>query len=295
MKRVAAFLLLCLFSLTIAQGLYKVRQGFSLRRIQNAWSNPVLSEETQNILSQPFHYLGRGRQFFAFASQDDRYVLKILRTDIHRPSFFARSFFSQSQISKIQKEKQNRNRFTTNSMILAKQELPELTGILDLHIGNNSLFPFSPSPWKQKKESSLKIQLIDNFGISQQIPVEAITFALQKKQAGIWSKSLSKALREKDLERASSLMDQLIANVAERARLGILNKDASFLKNYGENGEITFNIDIGSFYRSDTEDPSIVYQKSVFDSLDPVQQWLDADHQEAAGLFWAKFQKALHP
>lgn len=295
MKRVSTFVLLVLFSFTLGQGIYWGRQGFSLRRIQNAWSNPALSEETKRILSQPFHYLGRGRQFFAFASQDEQYVLKILRTDIYQTSFLTRSVFSKSRKEASQKEKQQRHRFTVGSMILAEQQLPELTGMLDLHIGNRVPFPFSPNPLENKRETSLSIQLIDRLGMSRHVPVEAMTFALQKKQTGIWSKSLSSALKNKDMDKAFALMDQLIDNVTKRARLGILNKDASFLRNYGENGTETFNIDIGSFYRSDKEDPSLVYQKSVYDSLEPVQEWLDANHEEVAGLFWDKFQKALHP
>src|SRR5690554_3870630 len=92
MKKLTVILVLLLISAGVGKGLYSVKDGFSSRRIQ---SLPYLAdenwdEETQEALKQTFHYIGRGRQCFAFASSDGKYVLKLPRTDIYKIPLWAR-------------------------------------------------------------------------------------------------------------------------------------------------------------------------------------------------------------
>ena len=46
------------------------------------------------------------------------------------------------------------------------------------------------------------------------------------------------------------------------------------MKNYGFNGQTAYQIDVGSFFYAEGMDPKTSFQKSVRDSMDPVQEWL---------------------
>ncbi len=272
MQKAISLALLLLFCLGIGKGLHHVRHGFNPRRIQNESKTSLhLNEETKQILSQPFRYLGRGRQCFAFVSEDDRYVLKLLRTDIYYPSFWMRAFpcsFSQ----KIQKNRFNRFEFVTNSFILAVNKLKKQTGSIALHLGTLKQ-PHLSFISDHTHKASPEITLIDSIGCTYHLPLETTSFALQYKHP-IWAQEFLKAVQNKDSQTASKLLEALLDNVVERGKKGILNRDRSFLRNYGFDGESAYQIDLGSFFVNDQFDPSTTFHKSVCDSIDPVQEWL---------------------
>ena len=81
MKRVFVLIALILFSVTVGKGWHFVKDRFQMRRTYfplqgHSQLNP--GKDVIEGLSQPFFYLGRGHQCYAFSSKDDRFVLKLL-------------------------------------------------------------------------------------------------------------------------------------------------------------------------------------------------------------------------
>lgn len=259
-----------IFSLLIGKGVYFIRDGFTPRRVQNHMSNLSSSQiapEALKILSQDYYYLGRGRQCFAFASKDGKYVLKCPRMDIYHLPFWVRVIGTSSYKKKHLEQKLDRSTFTFNSMRLANEKLKKVTGVLYNHLETTA--PIEG-----------KITLHDSLGQKHTLPIHTTLFVLQTKQAP-WTPAF---LNAKTLQEKERLLSALIDNIVERAKTGILNRDRSFLRNYGTDGEKVYQVDLGSFYESRALTTGAAYYKSAQDSLDAIREWLSATDPECLPL-----------
>ena len=193
MKVLIRLSFIVLGSLIIGQGIHTLRDGFSPRRLQPFYkfmddsSKLSLDPEAEKILDQPFYYLGRGRQCFAFQSLDGKYVLKLPRTDIHKTSFWLRALPLHSLKEKTQKNHTRRRNSMLQSFHLAKKELSTQTGTLAVHFGDLL--------------SKRKLTLVDAMGYKHHLPLESTFFALQYKHAP-WTQAFLTALKSDHREEA---------------------------------------------------------------------------------------------
>src|SRR5579872_5769568 len=86
-------------------------------------NNFGIDDDTKKILSQPFHYLGRGRQCFAFASEDGKYVLKCIRTDKFKAPFWTHIF--PNILKKKQSKIEQKKYLVFESFRMANEELKD--------------------------------------------------------------------------------------------------------------------------------------------------------------------------
>lgn len=259
MKKGILLLLLLLFCAGVGKGLYFLKGGFSPRRIHplNHRVSDNWNEEVNQALGQPFHYIGRGRQCFAFASQDGKYVLKLPRTDIYKTPFWARVLPVAEYREKLEADHCKMEAFILESFRLSFEELQSQTGLLALHLG-------------QSDRKGKKLTLIDAMGYTHHLPLEKTSFVLQYKQP-LLMKAFSSALAQGNRKEAEKILSALLDVIVERGKKGILNRDRSFLCNYGFDGKKAYQIDVGSFFRTECKDP---FRKSVYDSIDPIQEYL---------------------
>lgn len=262
MKIIFRLFLLFICSLSIGKGLYILRDGFSPRRLAyfNSTETSAVSEETKKILSQPFYFLGRGRQCFAFESHDGKYVLKCPRTDIYKLPFWARVLPVKDYRERSLSDKAYRHQFVFNSFHLAKEELQEETGTIAIHLGKS-------------EPTNQQIILIDSLGIKHEVPLQTTIFILQHKRT-LWTPVFLEAKKNHNTNEQKRLLNALVDIVIQRAKKGILNRDRSFLRNYGFDGMKAYQIDVGDFFRLKEWDQTHVFQKAVRDTLAPVQEWL---------------------
>lgn len=71
-------------------------------------SNKEMPQEVISILHQPFTYLGKGAQMYAFVSKDGEYVLKLFKAKHGKPRKFfrrARALFNSAKQKAISREK----------------------------------------------------------------------------------------------------------------------------------------------------------------------------------------------
>lgn len=270
MKKVAILISLLIFCCGIGKGIHWARKGFSLRRITaptqmklEIW-DPAMDE----VINQPFCYLGRGRQCFAFESFDGKYVLKFPRTDIYQIPFWMRTFpwplFSK-KYEKSQAVRSKREAFVLNSMKIAYDELRDETGVVGIHFG-------------QSENKNKKITIVDPLGFSYRVPLHRSNFVLQLKRP-ILMKVFLEALSSGDREKGKMILEAFIDLVVSRGKKGIWNKDESFLRNYGFDGQKGVQIDIGSFYHR--ENGAI----SIRNTMHPVQTWLEKTDLEMLKYF----------
>jgi hypothetical protein len=262
MKIFFRLILLFLFSLSFGKGIYFLRDGFSPRRLANLHplETTTVTEETKKILSQPFRFLGRGRQCFAFASLDGKYVLKCPRTDIYKIPFWAQVLPVKGYRERCEADKAYRHGFVFNSFRIAQEKLQSETGIIAIHLGKS-------------EPTSQQITLIDSLEIKHRVPLQTTIFILQHKRP-LWTPAFLAAKKNQDIKEQKRLLNAFIDVIIQRAKKGVLNRDRSFLRNYGFDGVRAYQIDVGDFFQLKDWDQSYVYQKAVRDSLAPVQQWL---------------------
>lgn len=268
MKKILSILLLLFVSIYTGKALHFLKDGFSARRIHSlAYAVAEdFSDEARNALQQTYHYIGRGRQCFAFASKDDKYVLKFPRTDIYKLPLWVRALPVNAYRKKLEANHKVREAFILNSFKISYEELQEQTGILAVHLGQS----FSKGQF---------LTLVDAAKCKHRLPLESSSFVLQYKRP-ILMKAFSEAMQKNSLRQAEKILDALLTAIVERASHGILNRDRSFLRNYGFDGEKAYQIDVGSFFKSPHLPPNEAYQKSIRDSVDPVRDWLSQNSPE---------------
>jgi len=273
------FILLCLVAACsgIGKGMHWAKKGFTIRRVAApAQTNfEIWNSEADLAMEQPFRYLGRGRQCFAFASLDGKYVLKLPRTDIYQIPFWMRTLpLPTTKRETFRAVRAERERFVLNSMKIAYEELQEDTGVLALHFGR------APDLGKE-------ITVIDALGYHHRLPAHKTTFVLQTKQP-ILIKAFLDTLRSGDRAKGKEILDAFIDVVVARGSKEIWNKDESFLRNYGFDGNKGYQIDIGSFYHKPNG------AASIRDTMHPVKSWLAKTDPEMLAYFDAALERKMH-
>jgi hypothetical protein len=108
-------------------------------------------------------------------------------------------------------------------------------------------------------------------------------------------KTFLEVRRQGNKKEAEQLLDALLDAIVERAQRGILNRDRSFLRNYGFDGQKAYQIDVGSFFHKPEMALEAVYEKSIRDSTDPVREWLAKTDPEMLPYFDKNLKEKLHP
>ncbi len=267
LKKTIGLFLLCGFVLFTGKGIYLLRDGWSPRKIApfSFPSSQGISPEVASLLSQNFHYLGRGRQCFAFASEDGEYVLKFPRTDIYTLSFGLRTLPLWQYREKVERAKRKKQAFVLESFRIAKEELAEETQTIAIHLGKT----ISPSPSIRKQQ----LTCIDSLGIPHHFSLEDTSFILQYRKP-LWDSLFLQARQEGNREEQIKLLHALVDLLKARGRKGVLNRDDAFLKNYAFDGEKAYQIDVGDFFHLPEADRDYLLQKSVQDSLVTVKEWI---------------------
>ncbi|PIS02230.1 MAG: hypothetical protein COT85_06775 [Chlamydiae bacterium CG10_big_fil_rev_8_21_14_0_10_42_34] len=261
MKKLITLLFLIALSISTAKGLHFLKDGFSVRRIHslNIYTQENWNSEIEKILAQPFRYVGRGRQCFAFESHDQKYVLKLPRTDIYKTPLWVRSLPLKKTRRALEKRHNDKKQFFLKSLAIARDELKDQTGLITVHLGQ--------SPSREK------LTLIDQLNCKHTLILGKTSFILQKKWP-LLMQSFSQALENNEIDQAKKILDALTDAIIARSEKGIFNKDPSFLRNYGFDGEKAYSIDIGTFCKKEELDPLQAPQKSIDYSTGPIRDWL---------------------
>jgi hypothetical protein len=217
-------------------------EGFSLLRIHPDFAFVPIEppapckELPAAILSQPFYYLARGGQCFAFISEDGKVVIKFLHHHIYKPySFLFKIPMPLSlkrlvqkrlnkQLSKVKKERA--------SYKLAYEELQEESGLLCVHWGD-------PTP------GGSKIVLVDKLGIKHCLDLNGVEFVVQKRIEPL-SCVLDRLSNEEELKLAIRGVVDLVVRCAQK---GIFDEDPGLHRNIGFEGKTPLLIDMGKLVK----------------------------------------------
>ncbi len=186
----------------------------------------------KQILQQPYSYLGKGVQSFAFVSQDGHYVIKFFRHDhLTTPFLLSKIPLDWARTKVAKKEAKLQREF--KSYKIAYEQLKKETGLVFLHLNKTSNF-------------GQTLDLIDKLGIHHKIPLDNYEFLIQKRASLLYT-GLDQMIQNNRIEDAKESLSKLIGLLAHRAQLGISDKDPDLETNFGIIGTDPVQIDVGRF------------------------------------------------
>lgn len=169
-----------------------------------------MCDETRVALKQPFSFIGKGSQSYAFESKDGKYVIK----------FFRSRALSDEKV-----------RFLFHACQLVKDRLKEETGVLYIHLDPTSIgLPV--------------LECRDAIGRIHYFPLDKMHFALQKKAEGFCETLLSLRGNPTEMKRR---LDEFTLLLKQRVSKGVINKDPSLGRNFGFLEKGAIEIDFGNY------------------------------------------------
>ena len=286
-RKSCALSLLVLAVVLVGRFWYLSKDGFNVNRLR--YSLPVAQSADNEdpdyikaLLDKPYHYIGRGRQCYVFASSDGRTVLKMPRFDRYALPLFWRAMphsFMDSYRKSLYRGRQERLVFTLESFRIAADDLRDETAVVYLHLHQTQSLP-------------ARFLIYDRMNRPLEINLNQMAFALQEKKAIMMPLCL-KAFREKDREAAEKMLLSFLNIIDIRAKKGIFNRDPSFLKNFGWDGEKSVQIDIGSFWRRSDLPGEEACLLSLREGTAPLRQWLAKTDPGMSEWFERQFENKI--
>jgi hypothetical protein len=247
--------------------------GFSIGRIKNSFSRtgneltPPHREELSQlatICSQPFTYLGKGSQAYAFQSADGKYVLKLFKCYHLRPIPWLEELPLAGFLDSYRNEQLNRRKTkvstTLKSYAIAHDLIPEECGLLFLQIVPSSHFHQT-------------VTFTDKIGRTHTLALENYGFMIQKK-ADLIFPTLEKWIKEEKMDEAKQFLHSLVQLIVARSKKGVQDQDPDLHKNAGMIGHDAVFIDVGSFHLNEAAKQPDVYVTDVRKITRKLTNWL---------------------
>ncbi len=281
-KKRPAFLLAFLLIVGVIYGFNRVTDGFSVREIQSSLAYraanelsvipSIQNEELCHIFHQPFHYIGKGAQFYIFESEDGCFVVKFFKHKHLRPLDWLNNIPFPSSLrhycaQKIEK-REARISHLFASCKLAYEELPQETGVVYLHLNRGS-------------DLKQELTLIDKVGLKHKISIGDYEFVLQKKAIGAGA-LLSELTRLEQGEDIRVTMDQIAQVVLKLCEKGVRDCDPAVVQNvaFSTDRKHAMFIDIGQFVKDENIKRPEERQKELFRRLKALRAWAEEHKPE---------------
>lgn len=241
--------------------------GFEKSNIQHQlpyhseWEIPALSEveseKLKQILNQPYTYIGKGAQSYAFASADDKYVLKFFKYKHLVPNAAVQFLpnwpkFITKWKNRYYDHKNYRLQTLFDGHFLAYTKDKDFSAIDYIHLNTDG-------------KDLPSVTLIDRLGRNHTIELGKTAFILQKK--GITARNLLNAqLKDNDVSAAwGTIRDMLVMLIMEYNQ-GIYDRDHGVLHNTGFVEGRPFHLDVGKL----TDEPTMKTLPAQADDLHKV-------------------------
>lgn len=236
-------------------------QGFAIRKITSThapnpkWDVEEISgdklEEVQNLFDQPFYYLAKGCQSYAFVSADGSTVLKFFRqrrlgrhnwqNAIPLPHSLMKGYAKKYEEGLQQREKE------FSGFKEAYEDLRDETGLVYLHLNRTHELLNRKVTLHYKKK---RVDIID---------IDRFEFVLQKR-AVMGFEHLNNLMKNGETKRAINSICSFLDLTIKRCKKGYADGDLQFYKNFGFIGDKAIEIDIGYLEK----DPTMASDEKCF-------------------------------
>lgn len=226
-------------------GDYRETDEFSLANVRPRHSydpkwdvHPISSAEESNIhsiLNQKFKYSGCGHQIHVFYSQDNKYVLKLVKQYLYNVPRWVRYLvppFLSYRIHKMNSRMHKLDRDFTSYQI-AFDRLKEETALKFVHLNHKDNFHHI-------------VTLIDNSGVEHRVDLHDYVFVLQD-VAVLVCPTLEDHMARGDITGAKAAIDSLLELLYARCKMKIHDSHPNFKKNFAFLNNRAIEIDVGRF------------------------------------------------
>lgn len=247
------------------------------------WETSPAADLTE-ILKQPFSYIGKGSQSYAFASADGQYVLKFFKYKHLRPHWLVELLSPLPYFSNYQQKQTRRKARKLNHLFagyhLAWESLRDESGLLFVHLNmTQGLYP--------------KATVIDKIGLKRTIDLDSVVFIVQRK-ARTTRAVVDELLSHGDVATAQTRIRQILQLYALEYQRGIYDMDHGVMHNTGFVGEKPIHLDIGKLTREPrTADPAF-YRPDIQKVGLRIAAWLEASHPEHSDAMLRDLDQTLH-
>lgn len=252
---------------------YRLTDDFRLANIQedlsyrSEWEVDPLSAEQkqqiQKILSQPFYYIGKGAQSYAFSSEDNQYVLKFFKFKHLRPTPILSWLPSWSPTESYRLRQASRKERKLEGVFsgyhLAYHVHREESGLIFIHLN---------------KTQGLynHVTLIDKIGRKHVIDLDSVVFLIQRKGETLRT-VFNRLLDNGDLEGAKKKISQIFALYLSEYQKGIFDHDHGVMHNAGYIGDQPIHLDVGKLKNNPNMRSHEVYSADIALVANRMAQW----------------------
>ncbi len=267
--------------------------GFAIEKIHSTlpydsrWDVPVTKEDMallQKSVDQPFYYLAKGFQCYAFESADGKYVLKFFRHQrLRLPSFFKGLpdiAYLRDWRERREKELGLRLKYLFTGMKVGFEGAREETALLFVHLNKTNAI--------QKK-----IKIIDRLGSTYVVDLDQVEFLLQRK-AQLVKPTLQRLMAEGKENEAQERIAQIFVLVERCAKKGIQDTDGALIRkdNLGFLEDRAIYIDSGKLAYKESIKTKEGFTKDL-KRLRPLYKWLAQNYPSLATYFEQEKQRAI--
>lgn len=217
------------------------------------------------ILNQPFTYIGEGGQSYVFSSADKNYVLKLFKFNRFRPTVFVALLPDIFPF----KTYKNSHRAKRNQKLITALYGHKLA--YDLHRSDSGLIFIQLNP----SHVSRQITVFDKSSRQWSIDLAEVSFVLQER-GEMLSVALSKILDQGDLQVAKERIDQLLQLYLSEYRKGIYDLDHGVMHNIGVHDEKIFHLDVGKLTADERIRQPEFYREDLRMVVSKLERWLKA-------------------
>jgi len=260
---------------------YRATDDFRLGNIQNPmpyhpeWEIPQLTSEEQkklqNILSQKFSYIGKGSQTYAFASEDQQYVLKFFKFKHLRPSLLFGILPKLPLLGPYQEREILRKQRKLNSIFtgykLAFDVDKEESGLIFIQL--------NPS------QNPLYVTVVDKIGVNRTIDLGSVPYVIQEKGETLRS-VLNRLIQNGDMEAAKQRIGQLLDLYVLEYHKGIYDRDHGVMCNTGFIEGRPFHLDVGKMVAEERMKQPEYFQPDLILVANKIEQWTKTNHPNEA-------------
>ena len=218
--------------------------------------------ETIALLDQPFTFLGKGRQSFAFVSEDGNNVLKFFNK-----KYFKIPWYNISKRELLKRAK--REKFFKESYLVAGQFLKEETGLISCHF--------------EKTRGLPKVLLKDKASRTFTIDLNEVSFVIQRKGKPFYS-TLEEVYASRGKEGLCLEFRRYFQLIAKRISLSIEDGDHDVEHNYGYLDGNPFQLDPGRLLKGDLFDQKKT-DHEWWVATHAFRKWLEKKHPDMVSNF----------
>lgn len=237
------------------------------------WETPLTDKEASKvkfILNQPFTYLGKGGQMYAFESADGKFVLKFIKFKFLRtkPLNYALSklpFFEDRHTNEMQRRTKKVHDLYQGYK-LAYDLSKENSGLIYLHY-NPTFNQFG------------SVQLVDKLGLKHQVDLDQVVFFIQEKGI-LFNAYLKDVLGQGDHINAKKAISQIINLYREHYKKGLYDRDYGVIHNTGFVDDKPIHIDMGKFTFDERMKQKSYAEQDLRLVTDKIKEWLKKEFPE---------------